>query len=61
MQDKLRMENDKKEMKQKFMEDNSSSIGFIEVNFYYLDIIKIIILQSTYTYLIIFYRISIIY
>lgn len=61
MQDKLRMENDKKEMEQKFMEDNSSSIGFIEVNFYYLFIIKIIILQSTYTYLIIFYRISIIY
>ncbi|XP_050448393.1 kinesin-like protein Klp61F [Cataglyphis hispanica] len=30
MQDKLRMENDKKEMEQKFMEDNSSSIGFIE-------------------------------
>ncbi|KAL6443151.1 hypothetical protein ACFW04_002832 [Cataglyphis niger] len=30
MEDKLCMENDKKEMKQKFMEDNSSSIGFIE-------------------------------
>lgn len=61
MQDKLHMENDKKQIEQKFMEDNSSSIGFIEVNFYYLYIIKIIILWNTYTYLTIFYRISIIY
>ncbi|KAM0732655.1 Kinesin-like protein Klp61F [Formica fusca] len=30
MQDKLHVENDKKQIEQKFMEDNSSSIGFIE-------------------------------
>jgi len=41
MQKKLHIEDNKKQMIQKFMEDNSSSIGFIEVNFLLLISLKL--------------------